>query len=174
MNIATVSTSGNQAMGSLIAKAFEKVGDTGSTVVEESQTFGLRVPVLLGAGGCGLPPRRRAILRVGPLLPHGRARHDLSPSYALHRERRAGRDRVDADLPRHQAHQFGDAQGDQHCAQRGVRPLHGDAAGRGGDGHPAMRVYGIALRLLGLHVHEDLQAVSEEIVRSGGAVRGMY
>ena len=39
MNIATVSTSGNAAMGGLIAKAFEKVGETGSTVVEESQTL---------------------------------------------------------------------------------------------------------------------------------------
>ena len=38
-NIATVSTSGNAAMGGLIAKAFEKVGETGSTVVEESQTL---------------------------------------------------------------------------------------------------------------------------------------
>jgi len=38
-SIATVSTSGNVAMGNLIAKAFEKVGETGSTVVEESQTL---------------------------------------------------------------------------------------------------------------------------------------
>lgn len=38
-NIATVSTSGNVAMGNMIAKAFEKVGETGSTVVEESQTL---------------------------------------------------------------------------------------------------------------------------------------
>ncbi|KAJ8610856.1 hypothetical protein CTAYLR_009127 [Chrysophaeum taylorii] len=39
MNIATVATSGNTAMGSIIARAFEKVGETGSTVVEESQTL---------------------------------------------------------------------------------------------------------------------------------------
>ena len=37
-NIATVATSGNTEMGSIIAKAFELVGETGSTVVEESQT----------------------------------------------------------------------------------------------------------------------------------------
>lgn len=38
-NIATVATSGNTEMGQIIAKAFAKVGDTGSTVVEESQTL---------------------------------------------------------------------------------------------------------------------------------------
>jgi chaperonin GroEL len=37
-NIATVATSGNTEMGNIIAKAFELVGETGSTVVEESQT----------------------------------------------------------------------------------------------------------------------------------------
>lgn len=39
MNIATVATSGNAQMGSIIARAFEKVGETGSTTVEESQTL---------------------------------------------------------------------------------------------------------------------------------------
>lgn len=39
LNIATIA-SGSATMGSIIAKAFEKVGDTGSTVVEESQTLG--------------------------------------------------------------------------------------------------------------------------------------
>ncbi len=37
-DIATVATGGNQEMGKVIAKAFELVGDSGSTVVEESQT----------------------------------------------------------------------------------------------------------------------------------------
>jgi chaperonin GroEL len=37
-DIATVATGGNQEMGGVIAKAFELVGDSGSTVVEESQT----------------------------------------------------------------------------------------------------------------------------------------
>lgn len=37
-DIATVATGGNQEMGSVIAKAFELVGESGSTVVEESQT----------------------------------------------------------------------------------------------------------------------------------------
>ncbi|KAH8070549.1 hypothetical protein JL721_4945 [Aureococcus anophagefferens] len=39
LNIATVATSGNAVMGAIIAKAFEKVGDTGSTTMEESQTL---------------------------------------------------------------------------------------------------------------------------------------
>jgi chaperonin GroEL len=39
MNIATIA-SGSSVMGSIISQAFEKVGDTGSTVVEESQTLG--------------------------------------------------------------------------------------------------------------------------------------
>jgi len=39
LNIATVATSGNAAMGGIISKAFEKIGETGSTVVEESQTL---------------------------------------------------------------------------------------------------------------------------------------
>mmetsp|Transcript_26886 Transcript_26886/g.84273 ORF Transcript_26886/g.84273 Transcript_26886/m.84273 type:complete len:557 (-) Transcript_26886:1653-3323(-) len=38
-NIATVATSGNSMMGEIIAKSYEKVGETGSTVVEESQTL---------------------------------------------------------------------------------------------------------------------------------------
>jgi chaperonin GroEL len=38
LNIATIA-SGNPIMGGIIAKAFEKVGETGSTVVEESQTL---------------------------------------------------------------------------------------------------------------------------------------
>ncbi|TFJ86581.1 hypothetical protein NSK_002238 [Nannochloropsis salina CCMP1776] len=37
-DIATVATGGNEEMGAVIAKAFELVGDSGSTVVEESQT----------------------------------------------------------------------------------------------------------------------------------------
>ena len=39
LNIATIATSGNAFMGAVIAKAFEKVGDTGSTTLEESQTL---------------------------------------------------------------------------------------------------------------------------------------
>ncbi|CAN0199364.1 unnamed protein product [Ascophyllum nodosum] len=39
LNVATIA-SGSTVMGGIIAKAFEKVGDTGSTVVEESQTLG--------------------------------------------------------------------------------------------------------------------------------------
>jgi chaperonin GroEL len=39
LNIATIATSGNAYMGGVIAKAFEKVGDTGSTTLEESQTL---------------------------------------------------------------------------------------------------------------------------------------
>ena len=39
LQIATVATSGNAQMGTIIAKAFEKVGETGSTTVEESQTL---------------------------------------------------------------------------------------------------------------------------------------
>ncbi|CAM9904034.1 unnamed protein product [Discosporangium mesarthrocarpum] len=39
LNVATIA-SGSSVMGSIIARAFEKVGDTGSTVVEESQTLG--------------------------------------------------------------------------------------------------------------------------------------
>ncbi|CAB1116674.1 HSP60 [Ectocarpus sp. CCAP 1310/34] len=39
LNVATIA-SGSSTMGSIIAKAFERVGDTGSTVVEESQTLG--------------------------------------------------------------------------------------------------------------------------------------
>jgi len=39
LNIATVATSGNAVMGNIIAKAFERVGETGSTTVEESQTL---------------------------------------------------------------------------------------------------------------------------------------
>lgn len=35
LNIATVSTSGDASMGSIIARAYEKIGDTGSTVLEE-------------------------------------------------------------------------------------------------------------------------------------------
>mmetsp|Transcript_14976 Transcript_14976/g.22102 ORF Transcript_14976/g.22102 Transcript_14976/m.22102 type:complete len:449 (-) Transcript_14976:43-1389(-) len=38
-NVAVVATSGNLAMGALLSKAFEKVGETGSTSVEESQTL---------------------------------------------------------------------------------------------------------------------------------------
>lgn len=38
LNIATIS-SNSASMGAIIAKAYEKVGDTGSTVVEESQTL---------------------------------------------------------------------------------------------------------------------------------------
>lgn len=38
LNIATIS-SNSPSMGAIIAKAYEKVGDTGSTVVEESQTL---------------------------------------------------------------------------------------------------------------------------------------
>ena len=38
LNIATIS-SGSATMGAIIAKAYEKVGETGSTVVEESQTL---------------------------------------------------------------------------------------------------------------------------------------
>lgn len=38
LNIATIS-SNSPTMGAIIAKAYEKVGDTGSTVVEESQTL---------------------------------------------------------------------------------------------------------------------------------------
>lgn len=37
-DIATVATGGNEVMGAVIAKAYELVGDSGSTVVEESQT----------------------------------------------------------------------------------------------------------------------------------------
>ncbi|GAB5032152.1 molecular chaperone [Nannochloropsis oceanica] len=37
-DIATVATGGNAEMGAVIAKAYELVGDSGSTVVEESQT----------------------------------------------------------------------------------------------------------------------------------------
>jgi len=37
-DIATVATGGNEEMGAVIAKAYELVGDSGSTVVEESQT----------------------------------------------------------------------------------------------------------------------------------------
>jgi chaperonin GroEL len=39
LNIATISTSGNAFMGGVIAKAYEKVGTTGSTTLEESQTL---------------------------------------------------------------------------------------------------------------------------------------
>ena len=39
LNIATIATSGNTAMGEIIAAAFAKVGDTGSTTIEESQTL---------------------------------------------------------------------------------------------------------------------------------------
>jgi chaperonin GroEL len=39
LNIATIATSGNAAMGEVIAAAYEKVGDTGSTTLEESQTL---------------------------------------------------------------------------------------------------------------------------------------
>ncbi|CAM9528322.1 unnamed protein product [Ectocarpus sp. 6 AP-2014] len=39
LNVATIA-SGSSTMGGIIAKAFERVGDTGSTVVEESQTLG--------------------------------------------------------------------------------------------------------------------------------------
>ncbi|CAM9686711.1 unnamed protein product [Chrysoparadoxa australica] len=39
LNIATIA-SGSAVMGSIISQAFEKVGETGSTVVEESQTLG--------------------------------------------------------------------------------------------------------------------------------------
>jgi len=39
MSIATVATSGNVQMGGIIARAFERVGETGSTTVEESQTL---------------------------------------------------------------------------------------------------------------------------------------
>mmetsp|Transcript_8965 Transcript_8965/g.11780 ORF Transcript_8965/g.11780 Transcript_8965/m.11780 type:complete len:600 (-) Transcript_8965:46-1845(-) len=38
-NVAIVATSGAVQMGSIIAKAFDKVGDTGSTSIEESQTL---------------------------------------------------------------------------------------------------------------------------------------
>mmetsp|Transcript_24238 Transcript_24238/g.38371 ORF Transcript_24238/g.38371 Transcript_24238/m.38371 type:complete len:593 (-) Transcript_24238:522-2300(-) len=38
-NVAIVATSGATAMGAIISKAFEKVGDTGSTSIEESQTL---------------------------------------------------------------------------------------------------------------------------------------
>lgn len=38
LNIATIASNSN-SMGAIIAKAYEKVGDTGSTVVEESQTL---------------------------------------------------------------------------------------------------------------------------------------
>jgi chaperonin GroEL len=38
LNIATIS-SNSASMGAIIAKAYEKIGDTGSTVVEESQTL---------------------------------------------------------------------------------------------------------------------------------------
>lgn len=37
-DIATVASGGNEEMGAVIAKAYELVGDSGSTVVEESQT----------------------------------------------------------------------------------------------------------------------------------------
>jgi chaperonin GroEL len=37
-SIATIA-SGSPSMGAIIAKAYEKIGDTGSTVVEESQTL---------------------------------------------------------------------------------------------------------------------------------------
>merc|ERR1712185_637607 len=39
LNIATVATSGNADMGAILARAFERVGDTGSTTIEESQTL---------------------------------------------------------------------------------------------------------------------------------------
>jgi len=39
LNIATIATSGNAAMGEVIAAAYAKVGDTGSTTLEESQTL---------------------------------------------------------------------------------------------------------------------------------------
>jgi chaperonin GroEL len=39
LNIATVATSGNAEMGAILARAFERVGDTGSTTIEDSQTL---------------------------------------------------------------------------------------------------------------------------------------
>ena len=39
LKVATVACSGNAAMGQIIAKAFDTVGDTGTTVIEESQTL---------------------------------------------------------------------------------------------------------------------------------------
>ena len=38
-NVATISTSGDADMGNIVATAFDKVGSTGSTVIEESQTL---------------------------------------------------------------------------------------------------------------------------------------